>query len=198
MTAALLPANPFRWSLRWATDVRTAADGTEQREALVLSQVGGMTGQQAAEVLGCTPARVRALIYQAREALLADRTARALPCSQVREQVAQARGPLNRHLRRHLEVCDRCTAERAPGGRRTAAGRNGFGRTRWRLLSEDGGLFCKTLFFMGMSGCAGRLSGLRVVCHGRRAGRKGLRAGYGLPCISGSPCATFRHRVDDW
>ena len=36
MTAALLPANPFRWSLRWATDVRTAADGTEQREALAV------------------------------------------------------------------------------------------------------------------------------------------------------------------
>lgn len=35
MTLALLPANPFRWTLRWRTDVRQAWDGTEQREATI-------------------------------------------------------------------------------------------------------------------------------------------------------------------
>lgn len=33
MTLALVPANPFRWTLRWRTDVRTHANGTEQRAA---------------------------------------------------------------------------------------------------------------------------------------------------------------------
>ncbi|HYN51589.1 MAG TPA: RNA polymerase sigma factor, partial [Thermoleophilaceae bacterium] len=37
-----------------------------QREALVLSELGDLSGQEVAGVLGCPPAKVRALIFQAR------------------------------------------------------------------------------------------------------------------------------------
>lgn len=70
---------------------------TEQREALVLSQVSGMSGREVANVLDCSPERIRALVFQARTALGADRTARTLACPEVREACVAARGPLKRH-----------------------------------------------------------------------------------------------------
>ena len=77
----------------------------DQRGALVLAELGDLSHKQIADVLGCPVARVKALVFQAREGLLADREARAIPCATIREELATARGaalrrgPLKRHLR---------------------------------------------------------------------------------------------------
>jgi RNA polymerase sigma factor (sigma-70 family) len=84
----------------------------EQRVALVLSQLADLDHSEVAEVLGCPPERVRALVYQARTNLSGWREARERPCRDVRTQISAARaGELRRaDLRRHLQVCDDCAA----------------------------------------------------------------------------------------
>ena len=54
--------------------------------------------------------KVKALVYQARSSLLADRSALGTPCSQIREQLSVARGGQLRRgpLRRHLRLCTGC------------------------------------------------------------------------------------------
>jgi RNA polymerase sigma factor (sigma-70 family) len=86
----------------------------DQRVALVLSEVEGLTHAEVAEILGCTREKVRALVYQARSSLAGWREARALPCRNVREELAVARGAALRrgHLRRHLRLCRGCAAFR--------------------------------------------------------------------------------------
>jgi RNA polymerase sigma factor (sigma-70 family) len=84
-----------------------------QREALVLSELGDLSGQEVAGVLGCAPAKVRALIFQARESLLADREARATDCLEVRERLASWTGAPDRLLGRHLKLCSGCSEYRA-------------------------------------------------------------------------------------
>lgn len=84
----------------------------EQRAALVLSELEDMSGKQVGQALGCTPDRVRNLIYQARQSLLADREATDMACLQARETLASWRGRPDRVLRRHLELCDGCRGYR--------------------------------------------------------------------------------------
>ena len=87
----------------------------EQRAALVLFELGDLPHGEIASVLDCEPARVKALVYQARSALAERRRARAVPCDRVREELATARGGALRRslLRRHLRECAGCTAFRA-------------------------------------------------------------------------------------
>ena len=58
--------------------------------------------------------KVKALVHQARTRLIADRDARETPCEDVREQLATARGGELRRgpLRRHLALCEACSAYR--------------------------------------------------------------------------------------
>ena len=86
----------------------------DQRAALVLSELEELGHAEVAEVLGCPPKKVRALVYQARSSLSGWREARALPCRDVRQELAVARGAALRqgHLRRHLKVCPQCAAFR--------------------------------------------------------------------------------------
>ena len=86
----------------------------DQRAALVLSELEELRHTEVAEVLGCPPKKVRALVYQARSSLSGWREARALPCRDVRQELAVARGAALRqgHLRRHLKVCPQCAAFR--------------------------------------------------------------------------------------
>jgi RNA polymerase sigma factor (sigma-70 family) len=86
----------------------------DQRAALVMSELGDLGHAEVAEVLGCRPEKVRALIFQARAGLAGWREARALPCRQVREELATSRGGSLRrgHLRRHLKLCAECAAFR--------------------------------------------------------------------------------------
>jgi RNA polymerase sigma factor (sigma-70 family) len=86
----------------------------EQRDALLLAEVGGLPQAEIAAVLGCEAARVKGLVYRARSALIARRDARELPCEQVREQLATLRGGSLRRaeLRLHVRDCPGCRAFR--------------------------------------------------------------------------------------
>ena len=81
-----------------------------QKSALVLSEVGALDHAQVAQVLECETKQVKALVFQARSALIEDRRAREIPCTEIREQLATASaGELRRgSLRRHLRVCSGC------------------------------------------------------------------------------------------
>ena len=106
-----------------AEDVRRRADLRElvadlgrlpddQREALVLFELGDLSHAEIAAAIGCPPAKVKALVFQARSALIAERDARATPCEDIREQLEVARGGVLRRgpLRRHLRQCEPCAA----------------------------------------------------------------------------------------
>ena len=86
----------------------------DQRAALVMSEIKELGHAEVAEVLGCPRDKVRALVYQARSSLSGWREARALPCREVRQELAVAHGAALRrsHLRRHLKLCRECAAFR--------------------------------------------------------------------------------------
>ncbi len=82
----------------------------EQRSALLLAELEDLTHVEIAEIVGCPVTKVKALVYQARVALLADRSARDASCRDIREELALARGGALRRgpLRRHLRMCAGC------------------------------------------------------------------------------------------
>ncbi len=82
----------------------------EQREALVLSELEAMSHDEIGEVLGVRREKVKALIFQAREALVANRVARETDCAEIRTQLSTLRGGALRraNLRRHLRQCEDC------------------------------------------------------------------------------------------
>ena len=82
----------------------------EQRESLLLSELGELPHTAVAQVLGCEVARVKSLVFRARSALIAGRKARAKPCDEIREQLANLRGGALRRneLRLHLRDCSGC------------------------------------------------------------------------------------------
>ncbi|HEV2773927.1 MAG TPA: sigma-70 family RNA polymerase sigma factor, partial [Thermoleophilaceae bacterium] len=96
-----------------------------QRAALVLSEIGALAHPEIAQVLGCETKQVKALVFQARSALIEDRRAREVPCVEVREHLATATaGELRRRpLRRHLRQCEGCAQfrEDVRGQRRALA-----------------------------------------------------------------------------
>jgi RNA polymerase sigma factor (sigma-70 family) len=98
----------------------------DQRAALVLSELGDLSHSEIGAVLGCPPKKVKALAFQAREALVADRDARCIPCAQIRGLLETATGGVLRRasLRRHLKQCAPCDAYRTVvcGGRRGGLG----------------------------------------------------------------------------
>jgi RNA polymerase sigma factor (sigma-70 family) len=115
-----------------------------QRAALVLSEIGALAHPEVAQVLGCETKQVKALVFQARSALIADRRARETPCAEIRKQLATATaGELRRgHLRRHLRQCEDCAAFREDVRFATGSGstlsnrRSDFAAFRTRSLSE--------------------------------------------------------------
>src|SRR5215207_99326 len=76
----------------------------EQRSALVLSELDDLSHEEIGAVVGVRRDKVKALVFQAREALAGARDARAIPCGDIREQIATARGGALRRapLRRHI------------------------------------------------------------------------------------------------
>ena len=86
----------------------------DQRAALLLSSLGDLSGEEIAEVVGCRPQKVKALVFQARTSLMNEREARNTDCDVVREQLATLRGGalLRGPLRRHVRTCDGCRAFR--------------------------------------------------------------------------------------
>jgi RNA polymerase sigma factor (sigma-70 family) len=86
----------------------------EQRAALLLAEGGGLSHVEIGRVLGCEAARVKALVFRARNGLIERRVARATPCADIREQLANLRGGALRRssLRHHLSQCPGCTEYR--------------------------------------------------------------------------------------
>jgi hypothetical protein len=95
----------------------------DQRAALVLSEVGALSHDDIAGVLDCPREKVKALVFQARSALAADRAARETPCADIRQQLATLRGGALRRgtLRRHLRDCPGCRDFQAQVKRQRAA-----------------------------------------------------------------------------
>ena len=93
-------------------DVRELPD--EQRAALLLAEVSDMSHAQVAAVLGCEVARVKALVFRARGALMDRRRARETPCVEIQEQLANLSGGSLRRtpLRMHLRECAACRSYR--------------------------------------------------------------------------------------
>jgi RNA polymerase sigma factor (sigma-70 family) len=89
-------------------DLRRLPD--EQRAALVLSEMDALSHEQIGDVLGVPKDKVKALVFQARESLVASRAARETSCTEIREQIANLRGGALRraNLRRHLRECAGC------------------------------------------------------------------------------------------
>ena len=79
-----------------------------QRAALVLAEVSDLSHTEVAQVLDCEPKQVKSLVFQARAALAQDREARAIPCAEIREEIASSRDLRRSHLRRHIRSCPAC------------------------------------------------------------------------------------------
>src|SRR4051794_2670419 len=87
----------------------------DQRAALVLFELGGLSQAEIGVAIGVPAGKVKALVFQARAELMAERDARSTPCATIREELAVARGGALRRgpLRRHLRLCEPCQAYRA-------------------------------------------------------------------------------------
>lgn len=82
----------------------------DQRSALLLAELEDLSHEAIATIVGCQVSKVKALVYQARATLMAERDARNASCHQIREQLSVARGGELRRggLRRHLRLCSGC------------------------------------------------------------------------------------------
>ena len=85
---------------------------SDQRAALVLFELGDHSHKEIAAVLGVRREKVKALIFQAREALVRSRQARDRPCVEIRERLATLHGRvLPRSMTRaHIDRCPSCAA----------------------------------------------------------------------------------------
>src|ERR1039458_1201257 len=84
----------------------------DQRAALVLFELGDNSHKEIAAVIGVRTEKVKALIFQAREALVRGRHARNRPCAEIRERLATSRGTvLPRSMTRaHIDRCPSCAS----------------------------------------------------------------------------------------
>jgi RNA polymerase sigma factor (sigma-70 family) len=139
----------------------------DQRAALVLFELGGMSQAEIAGAIGVPAGKVKALGFQARTELMAERDARSTPCSSIREELAVARGGALRRgpLRRHLNHCEPCQAYRMA----VATQRAGFAQ----ILPVAPALGLKAAVLAAATGKAG----LEALSGGGVAGTAGGGAG---------------------
>src|SRR4051812_16866366 len=64
----------------------------DQRAALVLFELDGLSQAEIGQAIGVPAAKVKALVFQARTELMAERDARSTPCATIREELSVARG----------------------------------------------------------------------------------------------------------
>ncbi|MCA1699048.1 MAG: RNA polymerase sigma factor, partial [Actinobacteria bacterium] len=83
-----------------------------QRAALVLAELEAHSHEEIGVILGVPTTKVKALVFQARTALMSRRQARDVACGPIREQLAVLRGSALRRgeLRHHVEQCAGCRA----------------------------------------------------------------------------------------
>jgi RNA polymerase sigma factor (sigma-70 family) len=84
----------------------------DQRAALILAELDAHSHEEIAHILGVPAPKIKALVFQAREALMSRRVARDADCGAIREQLAVARGGARRRgeLRHHIAQCAGCRA----------------------------------------------------------------------------------------
>jgi RNA polymerase sigma factor (sigma-70 family) len=85
---------------------------TDQRAALVLSELRDLSHAEIAQVLDVPESKVKGMVFRARSGLIERREAREADCEEIRAELAVARrGGLRRgRLRHHLKGCPGCTA----------------------------------------------------------------------------------------
>ncbi len=95
----------------------------DQRAALVLFELGDHSHEEIAAVIGVRKEKVKALVFQAREALMRGRRARERPCAEIRERLATLQGTvLARSMARaHIDRCPSCAAFESEVRRQHAA-----------------------------------------------------------------------------
>lgn len=81
-----------------------------QRATLVLSELHGLNQAEIGIVLGVRSEQVKAYAFQARTNLISEKVAREADCTDIRKELATARGAAlrKRNLRRHLRTCGGC------------------------------------------------------------------------------------------
>jgi RNA polymerase sigma factor (sigma-70 family) len=84
----------------------------DQRVALVMFVLGDRSHTEIAAVLGVRTEKVKALIFQARNALVRGRHARERPCAEIRERLATLHGRIlpRSATRAHIDRCPSCAA----------------------------------------------------------------------------------------
>ena len=95
----------------------------DQRAALVLFELGDHSHKEIAAVLGVRREKVKALIFQAREALVRGRQARDRPCVEIRGRLATLHGRVlpRSTVRAHIDRCPSCAAFEGEVRRQRAA-----------------------------------------------------------------------------
>ena len=144
----------------------------DQREALVLFELGDLSHAEVANVIGVEPVKVKALVFQARSSLIENREARAIPCAEIREELSTATGGALRRgpLRRHLKHCEGCSQYRD----RVHAQRRALALVL--PVIPTAGLKDSVLAALGFGGGAG---GAGVAAGGAAIGGTGATAGGG-------------------
>ncbi len=81
----------------------------QQRAALVLSELGDLSHQEVAGVVGVETPKVKSLVFQARTALLENRDARDASHEEIREQLSIPGATRRKEVKRHLASCPSCS-----------------------------------------------------------------------------------------
>jgi RNA polymerase sigma factor (sigma-70 family) len=137
-----------------------------QREALLLSEIADLRHAEIAPIIGVSPAKVKALVFQARRSLTSAREARDADCGDIRAQLSTLSGGAlrRRRLRRHLRECDACSAfEQALAERRkgiAAVVPPAVGSAGGLLGVGSGGAAKAAIAIVAMAGSGVALSGL--------------------------------------
>jgi RNA polymerase sigma factor (sigma-70 family) len=84
----------------------------EQRAALLLRELSGLSHEEIAVALGGTASGAKQLIYEARRSLLAFGEGRAVDCPEIRRRLSHGDGRVlrGRGLRGHVAACGECRA----------------------------------------------------------------------------------------
>jgi RNA polymerase sigma factor (sigma-70 family) len=98
----------------------------QQRDALLMRELEGLSHESVATQLGVTPEATRMLVVRARENLVKSVAARDASCRDIRGDLARAHDARRRpseHARRHLRACEPCQGYREDlrGMRRSVA-----------------------------------------------------------------------------
>ena len=158
----------------------------------MLFELGGMSQAEIASSIGVPSGKVKALVFQARTELMAERDARSTPCATIREELAVARGGALRRgpLRRHLNHCEPCQAYRTA----VASQRAGFALIL--PVAPALGLKAGVLAAIAGKGALEALLGGGVAggAAGGGAGASGGSAAHGAGASGGSAATRRRRR----